>query len=185
MRTKHPVRLPPWTLVFALLAARAAFAGDYLDQGRTIVDPQTTTERFTFTLKEGTPPPLFDLTIQMSQGRAELGILDSSGRRVHQIGAQACTASAPPLKASDPGTYAAEITTVQAVGSWRLRIYDAPPKPATSSVPGLTAAGLMMVVASPASGSGASGRAFPGVGSGWAPLSGPWPSWPSSPSPSP
>jgi len=72
-----------------LLAADLAVATVYLDESRVITNaPQSATERFNFKVDEGTATPCFDLTIRMTQGRAELRIRDPAGRERVRMGAQ-------------------------------------------------------------------------------------------------
>ena len=70
-------------------AATEAVAMVYLDESRVITNaPQSATERFNFKVDEGTATPCFDLTIRMTQGRAELRIRDPAGRERVRMGAQ-------------------------------------------------------------------------------------------------
>ena len=68
-----------WIAGVVLPSRAETLAQDYVNESRTIVGtPQSTTERFNFTLKEDDPYPNFELTIQMSQGRRDLRIPRSS-----------------------------------------------------------------------------------------------------------
>jgi uncharacterized membrane protein YhfC len=124
-------------------------AQDYVNESRTIAGtPQSTTERFNFTLKKDDPYPNFELTIQMSQGRADLRILDPAGRRLQAVGAQDCTLMLQPIPgATTPGTYTLELTTTNALGTWHLRVCGGPTPPKASLGPGLASAIAMMFVA--------------------------------------
>ena len=98
MHARHAAHVVMWALGVALLAATPAPAIDYLDESRTITDgPQSTTEHFTFTLEEDSPAPRFDLAITMTQGRAELRILDPAGRVRQHMGAQRFTGRDRPI----------------------------------------------------------------------------------------
>lgn len=98
MHAERAARLFLWTLGVALLAATPAFATDYLNESRVIADaPQSTTERFTFRLDKDRPPPVFDLTIEMTQGRAELRVVDPAGRQRQHISAQRLTGKGMPI----------------------------------------------------------------------------------------
>ena len=79
-----------------LITSGPALAKDYLNEQRTIGGaPQSKTERFTFTIGKDSLNPHLDLTIAMTQGRADLRILDPAGATLYNCGATACTLSFP------------------------------------------------------------------------------------------
>jgi len=148
MRTKHMASLYLWMLSLVLLTTGQTFAKDYLDESRAIAEtPQSTTERFAFTLGKDSPYPHFDLAIQMTQGRADLHILDPAGRKLEDLGARICTVGQPISNATTLGTYTVELTTTEAVGQWHLRVYGGPTPLKAPLSPGLAAASAMMLVA--------------------------------------
>jgi uncharacterized membrane protein YhfC len=148
MHSNHARRQPLWILIFVLLTGRPILAQDYLDESRTIAgSPQSTTQRFTFTLKKGGQYPHYELSIQMTAGRGRLRILNPAGRELESMGAQVCTVSGAIRNAAAPGTYTVEFATNGAVGRWHLRIYGGPAPPRTPLGPGLTSAASMMLVA--------------------------------------
>ncbi len=148
MQIKRVVLLS-WFAGMLLLAPAATVAEDYVNESRTIAGkPQSTTERFKLTRASDDLYPYFDLTIQMSQGRADLRILDPAGRRVQSSGAESCTLKDQPIaSALAPGTYTLELTTTGAVGSWHLRVFGGPTPPKPLLGPGIASALAMMIVA--------------------------------------
>ena len=139
------------TLSFVLFLAGPILAKDHLDESGAIVEsPQSVTEHFSFTLDKNGPLPHLDLTIHMTEGRADVSIFDPRGRKVQDVGARDCTVSVPVKGATTPGAYTVEVTTTEAVGQWRLRIYDGPSNASLSKAyfaPSLAAGSLMMLVA--------------------------------------
>jgi uncharacterized membrane protein YhfC len=130
------------------LTAEPTPAKNYLDESRTIANaPQSTTERFIFTLGKDSRSPHIELVIQMTQGRADVHIVGPGGRKVQDIGAQRCTVKQPLIGATSTGNYTVELTTSEAVGYWRLRIYEGPVPRKRPLGLGLAAAGFMMLVA--------------------------------------
>ncbi|MCC6683025.1 MAG: hypothetical protein IT445_19160 [Phycisphaeraceae bacterium] len=107
----------------------------YLDKSDTITgDPQSATERFSFTFKPDSLYPHLKLDIQMTQGRADLRILNPAGQVVQAMGAQQCTIGDCAINdVQAPGEYTVELTTKNAVGQWRLSIFGGP-APAESKV---------------------------------------------------
>jgi hypothetical protein len=147
MLPKHTFLLVGVLLSLSLSPA-AGLAQDYVDESRTIETPQSTTERFQFTLGKDDAYPHFELSIHLSQGRADLSILGPAGRRLQSVGAQDCTlALAPVPSATNPGTYAAELATTDAVGQWHLRICGGPTPPKLPLGPSLASAAAMLLVA--------------------------------------
>ena len=144
-----------WTFSIVLLTAGPVVAQDYVSESRTIAaTSQPTTQRFSFILDKDSPYPHLDFTVQMSRGRAELRILDPAGRELERLGAQVCTIRQPISRATSPGAYTAQVTTTDAIGQWRLRVYGGPAPstasiktPGSSPAPGLVGAGCMMLVA--------------------------------------
>ena len=93
-----------WMVIVLLAVPATSLAEDYLNESRTIAGtPQSTTERFNFTLGKDDPYPNFELTIQLSQGRADLRILDPDGRTLETLGAQECDLSFGRSAARRPG----------------------------------------------------------------------------------
>jgi hypothetical protein len=136
-------------IAIALSSPVAIQAKDYVNESRTITGPpQSTTERFTFSLGQDDPYPHFELNIEMSQGRADLRILDPAGRTLQSLGAQSVTLPLEPIRdATTPGNYTLELVTTGAVGRWHLRVCGGP-KPSRASIwPDLVAALGMMLVA--------------------------------------
>lgn len=83
----------------------------------------------------------------MSQGRADLRIINPAGSELQSLGAQSVALPLQPIPdATTPGTYTLELVTTGAVGAWHLRVCGGP-KPERASVwPGLvTALGMMLV----------------------------------------
>ena len=148
MLPRHTFKLA-WIVIVLLLSPATSLAEDYLNESRTIAgSPQSTTERFNFTLKKDDPYPNFELTIQMSQGRADLRILNPAGRRLEALGAQECDLKLRPITgATTPGNYTLELTTSGAVGQWHLRVCGGPTPPKAPLGPGLASAIAMMLVA--------------------------------------
>jgi uncharacterized membrane protein YhfC len=136
-----------WVAEFLLLSPASILAKDYFDESWTVVGkPETTTERFNFTLGNDDLYPHFDLTIQMSQGRADLRILDPAGRTLEELGAESCTLKLQPIRnAITPGNYTLELTTTRAIGQWHLRIYGGATPAKIRIGPGL-ASGIAMIV---------------------------------------
>jgi uncharacterized membrane protein YhfC len=132
-----------------LLFPATTLAKDYFDQRQTITGPpQSTTERFDFTLEKDDAYPHFKLTIHMSQGRADLRIFDPAGRGLQTIGAEDCEIEFQPIPgATTPGTYTLEVTTTRAVGQWHVRVRGGPTPPKTVRRPALASAAGMMLVA--------------------------------------
>jgi uncharacterized membrane protein YhfC len=141
--------MPAWIIIVLLLSPATRAAADYLNEGRTITGtPQSTTERFTFTLKKDDLYPNFELRIQMSQGRADLRILDPTGRTLNALGAEDLDLKLHPIPgATTPGTYTVELTTSGAIGRWHLRVRGGPAPPKTFLGPKLASAMAMMFVA--------------------------------------
>jgi len=137
-----------WT-ADVLLLPQAALAKDFVNETRTIAGaPQSTTERFDFVLEKGDLYPNFELTIQMSQGRADLRIFDPAGGRLEAMGAQDCALKLQPITgATTLGTYTLELKTTEAIGSWHLRVCGGPSPPRAPLGPGLASAIAMMFVA--------------------------------------
>jgi hypothetical protein len=138
-----------WIVIVSLLSPATCLAEDYLDESRTIaVTPQSTTERFNFTLKKDDPYPNFELRIQMSQGRADLRILNPAGRTLEALGAQECDLKLRPISgATASGNYTLELTTNEAIGQWHLRVCGGPTPPKVSIGLGMASAIAMMIVA--------------------------------------
>ncbi len=138
-----------WTAGSLLLAPDAVAAKDYLNESRTIASPpQSKTERFSFTLGKDDSYPYYAFTVQMSQGRADLRIVGPSGRRLESLGAQSCAIERQPIaRATTPGKYTLEVTTKDAVGEWRLRVFGGPTPPEAPVGPSLVSAVAMLVVA--------------------------------------
>jgi len=137
-----------WRLGFLLVTAASSPAADYLDESREFVGPpQSTTERFTFTLEKDGPYPHYDLAVKMKQGRADLRIFNPADQQLQAVGGQSYTVQGPIRNATRPGAYRVELTTTQAIGEWHLRIYGGPAPSKASVGPGVAAAGSMMLVA--------------------------------------
>jgi uncharacterized membrane protein YhfC len=138
-----------WIVELFLLLPATTLARDYFEQRRTIAGPpQSTTERFTFTFDEDDAYPHFNLTIHMSQGRADLRILDPTGHTLQRLGAEDCEIKFQPIAgATSPGTYTLEVTTTRAVGEWHVRVRGGPTPPKITPGPALASAAGMMLVA--------------------------------------
>ena len=138
-----------WIAGVVLPSPAATMAQDYVNESRTIAGtPQSTTERFNFTLKKDDPYPNFELTIQMSQGRADLRILDPAGRPLESLGAQECDLKLRPITgATISGIYTLELITSGAVGQWHLHVCGGPTPPKAPFGPGLASDIAMMLVA--------------------------------------
>ena len=135
--------------VFILSIPGMVEANEFVNESRTITGPpESTTERFNFVLGQDDPYPHFELTIEMSQGRADLQIFDPAGRRLQSLGAQSVTLPLQPfLDATTPGTYRLELVTTEALGQWHLRVCGGPKLARLSIWPDLTAALGMILVA--------------------------------------
>jgi hypothetical protein len=83
----------------------------------------------------------------MSQGRADLRILDPTGRTLQRLGAEDCELELPIAGAIAPGTYTLEVTTTSAVGEWHVRVRGGPTPPKVVQEPALVSAAGMMLVA--------------------------------------
>src|SRR5262245_19421877 len=92
--------LPYALLIPCWCFCSSSLADDYLNETRTFAAPTSTTERFTFSIDSASLYPNYELRIQMSQGRAQMRILDPYGRLVQDIGAQDCTLSLQPIPAA-------------------------------------------------------------------------------------
>jgi uncharacterized membrane protein YhfC len=138
-----------WTVELFLLLPTTTVGKDYFEHGRTITGPpQSTTERFNFTLDKDDAYPHFNLAIHMTQGRADLRILDPTGRTLQKVGARLCEMEFQPIAgATAPGEYLLEVTTTDAVGRWHLRVRGGPTPPKAIRAPALASAGGMMLVA--------------------------------------
>ena len=138
-----------WIAGVVLPSPEATSAQNYVNESRTIAGtPQSTTERFNFTLKKDDPYPNFELTIQMSQGRADLRILDPAGRPLEALGAQECELKLRPITGGTTlGVYTLELNTSGAIGQWHLRVCGGPTPPKVPLGPGLASAIAMMLVA--------------------------------------
>jgi uncharacterized membrane protein YhfC len=136
-----------WTAELLSQSPATTLAKDYFDEGRTITGtPQSTTERFNFTLRKDNLYPYFELTIEMSQGRADLRILDPAGHTLEELGAENCSLKLQPIhNAITPGSYTVELTTSGAVGHWHLRILGGAIPGSIRVGPGL-ASGIAMIV---------------------------------------
>ncbi len=145
----QPVSRISGIVVFFALLSSSAPAEDYLNQSRSITGtPASTTESFNFTLGADSPYPYFELTIRMSQGRADLRILDPNGRTLQAVGAQECELTLQPISgATTPGKYTLELTTSDAVGSWRVRVCGGPTPPKPPLGASLLSDAAMMLVA--------------------------------------
>jgi hypothetical protein len=126
-----------------------ALAKDYVNESRTITGaPQSTTERFSFSLGKDDLYPHFELRIAMSRGRADLRIVDPAGRSLQSVGAQSCTLPLQPIHgATTLGNYTLELVTTEAVGEWHLRVCGGPTPSKASVWPDLASALGMMLVA--------------------------------------
>jgi hypothetical protein len=137
-----------WAAELLLLSPATIMANDYLDESRSMTGtPQSTTERFDFTLGKDDLYPHIELTIQMSQGRADLRVLDPAGRKLEELSAETCTLKDQPIhSATTPGNYTVELTTTGAVGHWHLRIFGGPTPDNVRIGPGLASAIAMILV---------------------------------------
>ncbi len=147
-KTRHLLRLVGMALLLSMSPV-ATLAGDYVNESRTISGaPQSTTERFSFSLGKDELYPHFELRIAMSQGRADLRILDPAGRSLQSLGAQSCALPLQPIQgATTAGNYTLELVTTEAVGTWHLRVCGGPTPSKASVWPGLASAlGMMLVV---------------------------------------
>lgn len=141
------------TCVIVLLCAARALGADYLHEQADLTAPDSSTASFTFTLEEGfTARPRMEVTISLSQGRAEMRMVDPDGNEIDRLSAQDLTIRGYPIqRATKPGTYTVQWITYDAVGSWELRIYSGDPDAdAPHHAAGLVQAALMFAVAAAA-----------------------------------
>jgi hypothetical protein len=137
-----------------LLSFGQAIAKDYINESSTVVDSQPSTEnRFHFTLEDCSVAIGYDLDVKLTTGHLKLHIFDPDGRKLIEVGAQACTITERIEGTTRPGVYVAEVVATNANGKWSLRIHDNPPErgghvPRIAKLaPGFAAAKLMILVA--------------------------------------